>query len=426
MAVFEWVRRRNRDVPDLPEMGEPFSPVTPRTSTHDLPRFHSSGGELGRSSHSPERERLRDAFTPSQPVQEPKMFAGRSGILRTLIRSIEDLRLHVVIYGDRGFGKTSLLHLLTLLAREAHYHVAYHSCSERGNFTDTFRAIASEVPLLYDARFGPNDEETEGGATLARLLPEGDFSVSQLSEVFSHLSNTRLLVVLDEFDRSPTGEFRQSVAEFIKNVSDRSLRVQLIIAGVAGNLAELVEHIPSIRRNILGLQIPPMTPEEVREVIAIGEGISGLKFRDDASERIVKLANGSPYLASLLAQYAGFNAIDAERRDVKGDDVDTAATQVRGELRGRLSDKVLTSVDLAVADGLRPTLLALAKAAMGSMGRIDRDKLVGTLSDEDFVKVADHFAAYPHLIEQVEDGPAGRYRFVEEGLPVYLWVTLST
>src|SRR6185503_4269167 len=42
------------------------------------------------------RSKLRHAFTPSQPVADRRMFAGREGVLRTIIGSIEDQRLHVV------------------------------------------------------------------------------------------------------------------------------------------------------------------------------------------------------------------------------------------------------------------------------------------------------------------------------------------
>ena len=66
------------------------------------------------------------------------------------------------------------------------------------------------------------------------------------SDFLAKVVGTRVVVVLDEFDRSGAKEFRQNVAELIKNLSDRLVRVQVVIAGVAANLTELLEHIPSI------------------------------------------------------------------------------------------------------------------------------------------------------------------------------------
>lgn len=83
-----------------------------------MPRFQGTAGDQIRSTGKRTaldrvRFHLRNAFTPSQPVLSHRMFAGRTEVLRTLIRSLEDQRLHVVLYGDRGIGKTSLLHILS-------------------------------------------------------------------------------------------------------------------------------------------------------------------------------------------------------------------------------------------------------------------------------------------------------------------------
>lgn len=347
------------------------------------------------------------------------MFAGRREVLRTLIRSIEDQRLHVVVFGDRGIGKTSLLHLLSNLAREAHYHVSYHSCGERDDFAETFREIAREIPLLYDARHNPSADETTGGASLANLLPQGDYAVSQLTDVFSHLSNTRLVVILDEFDRSPPGEFRRRIAEFIKNASDRSLRVQVVIGGVATSLPELVEHIPSIRRNIVGLPIPAMTPEEVAEVIAIGQRISGVRYSPSAVQLMTLIANGSPYLASMIAQYSGFNAVDANTRDVDVRHVVDAAKQVASELRGRMSKATVGMVENAIADGAGKDLVAYARSSLSSMGQISLDGQQGDVE----TRIKEIAEKYPALIQPVADATHTLYRFTEDGLPLYLWIS---
>src|SRR3546814_8733355 len=75
----------------------------------------------------------------------------------------------------------------------------------------------------------------------------------------------------DEFDRATSRSFRRSIAELIKNLSDRSARVQLVVAGVAANFMELIEHIPSIRSNVLNLELPRMDDSEVDEMLQRSE-----------------------------------------------------------------------------------------------------------------------------------------------------------
>ena len=410
----------------LPSLGS--SSTRKPTSATTLPKFLNPGNELGGfdvEGAGGARNRVRDAFSPSLPITNPRLLAGRGEALQTLIRAIEDLRLHVIIYGERGIGKTSLLQILKQLATEAKYQVVYHSCGEDARFPEMFRAIAGEIPLLYHQGFNPAGEDMRRGGSLGSLLPTGDFNVSQLSDTFAQLSNTRVLIMLDEFDRSPPGLFRRNIAQLIKNLSDRSVRVQLVISGVAGNLAELIEHIPSIRRNILGYRVPELAPGEVRQMVTIGEEISGLIFDPDASEDIITMANGSPYLASLLSQYASFGTLGREAQIVTPVDVRHAVDQVAEELRARLSEPALEAADHAIADGWAPTLHTLANLSMHAMGTLDAEKIDGAFPDGGFMPIAEELASRYHLLEAAPEERADRYRFREEGISSYLWLRLA-
>lgn len=393
-----------------------------------LPRFSGTASD---QMHRPRaaspldkvRFRLRNAFTPSQPVSQIEMFAGRDQTLRTLIRSIEDQQLHVVLYGDRGIGKTSMLHVLSQLARDARYQVRYASCGEEAGFDDMFRAIARDIPLLYYRDLDPTSEQIEQGGTLAELLPATPLTVPVVSDLFEKISGTRVLIILDEFDRAQSSAFRRSIAELIKNLSDRSVRVQIVIAGVAANLTELIEHIPSIRRNILGLQVPVMTSEEITALIQNGESASGLTYLPDAVSAIDAVANGSPYLASLLAQHAGLNAIGDDREDVNRDDVVEAVNLSLEEIRHRVSAASLHFIGRAQSDGQGAMLGMLGRIALRNGGRVlasDVDVLVQT--PQGGITYLDSMMARYHLVEPIKGDPAGGYGFSEEGVPVFLWM----
>src|SRR5579871_3443806 len=177
----------------VPALGPPA--LRRDSSSSALPAFQIPGSELGLGFHRVEgqetRNKVRDAFSPSLPITNPRLLAGRTESLKTLIRAIEDLKLHIVIYGERGMGKTSLLQILKQLAESAKYQVVYHSCGEDARFPDMFRAIASEIPLLYYQGFDVASADARHSGSLASLLPAGDFNVSQLSDTFARLANTR-------------------------------------------------------------------------------------------------------------------------------------------------------------------------------------------------------------------------------------------
>jgi Cdc6-like AAA superfamily ATPase len=398
-----------------------------RPTGGSLPRFKATAADQVDRRKSDRftamRMKLRNAFTPSQPVIDRHMFAGRTEVMSAMISAIEDQRLHLVIYGERGIGKTSLLHMLAEAAREARYIVIYSSCGAASAFTETFRAAAAEIPLLYHADYGPNSEEAEAGASLDDLLPER-FTPRQFADLTTKVAGTRALIVLDEFDRCDSSEFRRDLAELVKFLSDRSVRIQLVIGGVAADLAELVEHIPSIRRNILAVRVPLMSEEEVRSLVATGEKASGLTFDKGAADFVVSIARGWPYIATLLCHHAGLNAIDAGRGTVLPDDVSAALAESLLELRARMAKGVQLQVERLLSEGGGKFLALLAGASLaagGDFGASEIDAVAGKSDAAAAKRFADELAAERLLLDRKDDAYGRRYGFVEDSLPPYLW-----
>lgn len=392
-----------------------------------LPRFHTTASDqLSAGAKDPlalVRSKLRIAFTPSQPVAEHRMFAGRADVLKTVIQSIEDQRLHVVLYGERGIGKTSVLHMLTRSATEARYIVIYTSCGANSTFDETFRAAAAAIPVLFHSAFGPTTAEAEKGFTLADLLPAGPVSPRQFGDLCTKLTGTRVLIILDEFDRCESGAFRRDVAEIIKNLSDRQGRVQLILAGVAADLTQLVEHIPSIRRNIFALRVPKMTTAEVLEIVTNGERAAGFSFDPIARDEVVSVAHGSPYIANLICHHAGHAALDHGRSTVLPVDVSDALARAVAEFQGRVGKAAQNQIRKLIDQGLGEVMAVVARSALSADGAFSVSDLKA-MDDVDARK-AQHFLdllSAEGLLSVVEDDGGKRYLFNEEGLPTYLWI----
>jgi Cdc6-like AAA superfamily ATPase len=398
-------------------------------SSSKLPRFHSTAGDQLNTARSDRfaqvRQRLRNAFTPSQPVTDRRFFAGRKEVLSHMIGALEDQRRHLVLYGERGIGKTSLLHILADAAREARYIVVYWSCGAASNFDETFRAAAAEIPLLFHSGYSPTTSEAETGCTLADLLPER-VSPRIFGELCAKITGTRVLIILDEFDRCESSEFRREIAELIKILSDRSVRVELVIAGVAADLAELVEHIPSIRRNIQTFKVPLMSTDEILEMVEAGTRTTGVNFERDAQAYVVSAACGSPYLASLICHHAALAAIDNRRAEVNSEDVATGVAHAAAELRDRVPRALLNRVDRLIDKGAGRPLAILARSALSSGGEFTDARIAeaaATSAEAALCKRLNHeIASDGDLITTQEINGERRYRFAEEGLPPYLWL----
>lgn len=396
-----------------------------------FPRFRATANDrvdlLQSDVHARLRIKLLEAFTPSQPVGDRERYAGRADLLTSLIRAIEEKRLHVILYGARGLGKTSTMHVLTQAAREARYLVVYLSCGADSNFDDVFRAIAASIPMLFYSAVGLTSPEVEKGKTLADILPAEPISPRFASDLLAHIVGTRVVVLLDEFDRCESPLFRRNVAELIKNLSDRLVRVQLIIAGVAADLVELLEHSPSIQRNIYPLQVPRMTAEEVLLLIKNGQDLSGVRFSEAASAVVIKGAHGSPYLANLLSHHAGISALEGTRTEVTAMDASEGITAALREFKSRLSARAAVQLDLLVKEGHVRGLGALAGHAMTQgtsfSAQARGPATIGTEPTESYNDLLPILVANGLLLEKGVDGGKA-YQFSDDNITHYLWLLM--
>ncbi len=334
-----------------------------------------------------------------------------------------------MIYGERGIGKTSTLHILTELARDARYLVVYVSCGAGSNFDETIRQTAADIPLMYHSDYGPTASGAEEGRSFATLLPSEPITVRVATELFARVAGTRVLVILDEFDRCESGDFRRSMAELLKSLSDRAVRVQVVVAGVAADLTELVEHVPSIQRNILALRLPKMEATELRALLKKGGEHGGVAFKPQAEAAIVAASGGIPYLASLLSYLAGSRAIDAGRSTVETEDVAGAVADALTELKSRISKRSQAKIAECVRNGAHLILGALAGRAQVSAGVFKADDMQAIYPKPDqqasCEKLVDSYADPQGLLQVVDDEDGRAYRFREESVMPYIWL-LST
>ena len=398
-----------------------------------MPRFAASASddvdaEGGDANLARRRLALRDALGASQPVIDRESFAGRHDALGQLINSIEQQRVHVVIYGERGIGKTSLAHVFAETAREARYLVLYSSCGTEAQFDTMFRAFAAKIPAIYHKSVLPTSPEAERGGNLDTMLPDR-FDPRELAEVFADIVGTRAIIILDEYDRVLDPTFRRDVAELIKNLSDRAARVQLVLTGVAQNLDELIGYAPSIRRNIIGLPMRPLTVAEVRQVLAIGENAAQIGYSDEAAKMIATMAGGSPYLVRLLAHRAGMAALDDRRNHVSEAHGLAAVERVLTDWNASLPRRVQGILAREEARAQWPLLVAAARAGSTADGFFTVDDVLTELGGQGTPSVIERdlrlFVHSYDLLEATESGPELRFRFRYPGVSSLLLMSAA-
>lgn len=320
-----------------PKTTKPVPISAARTESGDaLPRFKTPPLDpstrpepTGDPLDSGTQAKLWEAFTPTKPKRWSRYFAGRRWAIQRVITAIEEEQAHVVIFGARGIGKTSLANVLAESASQVDYQVLRCPCSADITFEEIFRGFLRNLPSEFMDRStrakNPAVEHFE------QLLPRGSFGPSELTVALSYLKLEHVILIIDEFDRIGSDNLKNQLAETIKNLSDISARITFIVVGIAQNLEELVGKHPSIQRHLVAVHLPLMEPPELRALIEVGEAASGMTFEDTTRESVVSFAKGLPYYAQLMCLYSGRHALARGSSTVEMKDLREAMAQVLEE-----------------------------------------------------------------------------------------------
>jgi hypothetical protein len=207
-----------------------------------------------------------------------------------------------------------------------------------------------------------------GIETFEQLLSEGEVGVADLIRVLERIHDRHVILVFDEYDRITSEVTKNKLAELIKNMSDASAPVTILLIGVAENVDELLGRHPSLRRTLLTVPLPLMTEREIEGIIATGERKSGLTFAPDVRNTIVDFAQGLPYHAQLLCLFAARSAVRRRSTRVEGQDLRYAVERAADEAESRVKE----AYNLAVAypDGaiFKELLFAAACAPSDAFG----------------------------------------------------------
>ena len=269
--------------------------------------------------------KLRDAFTPTRPKHNAALFSGRYKQMQRIIAAIEEERAHIVVYGERGSGKTSLANVLAGKAEDAGYFVLRLACNSELSFEDIFRGLLRRMP--------------------ATLLPDGIGATSRAG--------------VDNFDQLAGGH-----------------------VGVADNVRELLGKHPSLQRTLVTVPMPLMTRREIDGIIASGEEKSGLRFDPWVRQTIVDFAQGLPYHAQLLSLFAARNAIRRQSSRIEREDLRYAVQRAAEEAEPRLKEAYDLAIGPHESASFRDVLFHAARCRTDEFGTFSAADVVAAARPE--------------------------------------------
>jgi hypothetical protein len=214
-------------------------------------------------------------------------------------------------------------------------------------------------------------------ASAADLLPPGAFGAEEVTEVLGRLRGSRLVMVIDEFDRAESEALRAEVAETVKNLSDEAVPATLLLVGVAASLDDLLGRQPSLQRAILAVHLTAMGDDDVARLVSGGATAAGFQFEPAAVRGVVRLSRGMPYYAHLLSLYAARAAEREGRRIVRPAEVVAAAAEALDK-----QEPVVRAgwAEALTVPGAEPALLAAAMAPRDADDRFEAAALPAAMA----------------------------------------------
>lgn len=300
--------------------------------------------------------RLGLAFRPHAPIEDSEAFQGRVAERERVEAAIAAPGLHVIIYGERGAGKTSLANVSTSGTKSVRMF-----CEKRTSFSDLCAGIVLEYvktrppQIIFDASSNTIRLTNQvfrldalNGNSLRSILP----------------TDEHLCIVLDEVDRLASPETLGQLAELCKNLSTYQANITVIMVGVADTADELLRGHASNVRNLKQVHLGRMTREELSAIIQHGESILSLAFNPEVKDRILDASDLFPYYLHLLAMNSARSSLRRGASEVSLDDYHRGVEAAASDC-----DETLRSVyDTAVLSVKQSEIYRLIVWAMADMG----------------------------------------------------------
>ena len=345
----------------------------------------------------------RSEFSANRPVVARDELFGREPDLDRMLSWVLDQSGNALIYGPRGYGKTSLVRVFGDIADTRAHVVLYASCSRNVDFSALMRLYLGEIP---------DPAATEG-------LPVGMLSVQEVATRLASLRDASVIIILDEFDRVERADTRESIVELVKDVSDLTANVRFVLVGVATDATSILGYHPSVHRCIACFPLTRLASEAVDAMFRTKAAADGLMVPEAERAAIVRLSAGSAYHAQLIGQKLVGRARRRSTDLVTAADLYHVVAEVVNDAGLMDAHFARLAADVRASGPLRAELLALARIALD-----DRHDLIVVPRDGDAGLAAICRALVGDgILRAVGDEPGGMpgaFRFTNAFLPQLL------
>jgi len=265
-----------------------------------------------------DHERIRlvgRIFSPSAPVSHQDLFIGRDREIRRIVGSLNEAGQHVVLYGARGAGKTSLANVM--MAYVQNVICAKITCTRSDTFSSMWTKVLGKVRIAMRRKgVGFMESEEEVGVHLPELLPNPeDVQAVDIENIIEQIQHP-MFFIFDEFDTITDEESQRKMADTLKLLSDNVSYATVMIVGISESVENLIGEHPSLERCLNQIDLTLMNKQELTSVITQGLAYTELEMHADLVQKVVDFSVGYPHYVHLLMKHAATEALYDESDNI--------------------------------------------------------------------------------------------------------------
>ncbi|MGJ0502580.1 MAG: ATP-binding protein [Methylocystis sp.] len=297
------------------------------------------------------------------PIDEEDLFAGRSAEVSKIIDAVFTRSKHVVLFGERGVGKTSLSNVFWKRFNKT--IKSFVVGRVQGGPYDTFSSLWIRALEELHANAVSVGKES--------LIPiDVNYETITPSQVRRELqkcgANALPIIIIDEYNEVVDEAAKRLTANLIKELYDFSITATVILVGVAENISELIEDHASIDRALIEVPLNRMSKAELGEIIQKRVSRTVMQFSVDAIWTIVVLSRGLPYFTQTLSKYAALQAIKRRSIVVVNDDVESSMSKFIEDTEKKFKEAYRAATRSNQDNFFQQSLLACALAKSDDEG----------------------------------------------------------
>lgn len=390
-----------------------------------------------------------DVFTPTS--QARLNFVDRDSINDQLVDALRTPGKQIVIYGESGSGKSTILQRKLEQLYPDHVTTRCNSATTFDNLLlDAFdqldryyiavttredsKSVKAQTGLDF-ARFRASIEgqlARAAGATKERILPP-QLTAQRLGEF---MGSVGLCWVIEDFHKV-LPEQKRPLAQTLKVFSDLSVTyraLRIVTIGATETAREVVEYDREMANRIAEIQVPMMTDSELREIVMNGQHMMNIEMQPIVGD-IIGLSAGLAAVCHHLALNACLTrGIEVTSPGVVTLDEEDLAAAMRRYVE-ESSDTLKATFDRALAryrvkkfDNCRLILVAIANGPITGMLHAE---VLAAIRVQYRSYPAGNLALYTRQLMSPERGSVlrrgidGRYRFSEPLYHTYAQLSLG-